>query len=64
MMDEYDKIVQDEMQRAKNADKETNNNIRDNYMRNLGVHQNRENDRFTYGSTQTGTTPRGTVTGG
>jgi len=38
MMDEYDKIVQDEIQKAKDADKETNNNIRGNYMRNLGLH--------------------------
>ena len=37
MMEEYDQIVQDEMLKAKNADKETNNTIRDSYMRKMGV---------------------------
>ena len=53
MMDEYEKIVQNEMQKAKDADKETNNNIRGNYMRNLGVQNNQDRDRFSMQTSNT-----------
>ena len=45
-MDEYEQMVQQEIERAKEADKDINNNIRGNYMNRLGVHTNQEQNRF------------------